>query len=222
MSAQKELLSIIKCLIRGKAEDYCPPCTKDLPLPGEGEEQENAGTPEPGTLEEGVYSQPFWDLRLIVDESWTVYSREEINEEYYRGVEMSMKTAFRIGVPFMDLVMNRGADTVQILLERAPVQTDNGIVCSDPETYMDSLAQTLPELLEGYGLESPSARRYQTEICGRSYEVVSVTGKVGWTRLTQAFYCTERDGVFLSISLVVTGADNCDELLAELLAEPGA
>ena len=216
--SEERLQSYYRRYVETLAEEYCPACTKDLPLPGS-DADDSSGPLSPGTVEDGVYRQPYWDLVLRVDDSWKLYSREEIVEEFYGGLQLSVEDALRYQIPFFDLVLMIGTDTVQVFLEKAPVQTSDGTRCSDPETYMDSLFQTLPELMAEYGLKDPAVVRFRTEICGRSYEAVSVTGKIGWNRYTQAFYCVERDGVFLTISIAVTGAQSCDEILGELLGE---
>ena len=86
---------------------------------------------------------------------------------------------------------------------------------------MDCMARSLPELLGGYGLKDPAVVRCRAEICGRSYEAVCVTGTLGRSGFSQAFYCTQRDGCFLTISIALNGKTSAEEVLAELLAEPG-
>lgn len=214
--SEETLQSYYQRHVETLAEEYCPPCTKDLPLP------EDWSSPlfeklNPGRVRNGVYSQPYFDLTLCPDESWTVYSREEIITTYYMGMDLSMEMMLDMGLPYMDLVMDRRKDLVQIILEPSPVQTGNGEICEDAKSYMDNVALTLPEVLRSTGVKNASVTRYRTEICGRSYEALNLTGKSGWTRVNQTYYCTERDGVFLTISIAASGSGDCDGLLAELL-----
>ena len=204
-------------LIRGMSMDYCPPCTKDLPLPPE-ETAEGGEMPEPGTLEDGVYSQPFFDLRLNVDESWRVLTREEINEEYYGGLDLSMEKIFRMGGIYTDLMLTRAEDDLEITLEQAPLVTADGQACDDVATFVELQAQALQKAFEDYGLENCSSQCFRTEICGREYEALSGTGSLGDMSLTSTFYCAERDGYYLMINIISTGKSG-EMVLVDMLPE---
>ena len=177
--------------------------------------------PSPGTVEDRRYSQPYFDLSLYLDESWHISSREEINEENHGGVDYSMEELFQEGYLYEDLSLRRDRDALEITLERAPLVTWNDEECYDLETYMEKEAVAMPAVMENeYGWGDLSVERFQTEICGVSYEVLSVTGTCYGRKLNQAFFCAERNGYYLVINLLATDK-SARGVLAELLAEPG-
>ena len=209
------------------AEEYCPACTKSLPLPDGRPAIPASGELSSGALEEGRYRQAFWegryrqafwDLQLYVDESWTPYSREQIAEALYtepRLASLDVGETLAMGLPYVDLMLERGSGTVQVLLERGPITTSNGESCDSPEDYMDNLALTLPEMMKNYGLTQTNCRRYETEICGRSYACLAMTARSGWVGMTETYLCTQRDGIFLT--LVVASSGDSEKLVRELV-----
>ena len=206
-------------LIQEPPEEYRPSCTKDLPIPGA---PAIAADLAAGMVEGGVYSQPFADLTLSWDDSWTVYSREEINEACYAGTALSLEQCFRLGIPYWDLILERGREAVEITLEQSPATVFSGAVCDSPEGYMDELGKSLQADLEEIGFSRISCRRFQEEIGGRSYECVAVTGRSVGYSFTQITRCTMRDGTFLVIDIFSENEERCGQLLQELLrVEPG-
>ena len=218
--SSETLQSYYPRLIRGYADEYCPPCTEDLPLPGGSKPISEELSP--GTVENGVYSQPFWDLQLTVEDSWKVYSREEIQATFYGNNDLSMEKLLRVGSFYLDLMLERSDGTVQVMLERSPVVTGDGRQCSSPADYMDAVLETVPAQLEAQNLTCTESGRIQRQICGRSYEGVSVTAAAGAASINQLILCTERDGFFLTIIISAVGADQSEAILQKLLAGQGA
>ncbi len=213
--SDETMQSFASRLILGTLKDYYPACTKDLPTPGSFMLPEDLAA---GTVENGVYSQLFMDLKLSWDESWTVYSREEVVKEYYGGKELSLYQYMRMGESYIDLVLNRDESVVQVFLEIGPVELSNGNVCDTSALYMDAITKTLPIRFEAKGLSNVHTERYQTEIDGRVYECMTVSGSAEGATTAWAFFCTEREGYFLLIYIDSGSADQCAQILQELLA----
>lgn len=201
-------------LIQEPAEEYRQPCTKDLLVPGAVPFPEDL---EPGSTEGNTYSQPFVDLTLSWDDSWTVYSREEIVERYYGGTSLSMERTLRMGMPYVDLVLEKNGQLVQIMLEKVPVLTRSGMLCESQKSYMDEIALLLPAELKAIGLSNLEATRFDREIGVRRYAGVSVSGSAGGSGYAQTFLCTERNGIFLTISIVSYSEEQCGQIVDSLI-----
>ena len=175
----------------------------------------------PGTIENGVYSQAFSDLQLLVDDSWKVWTRQEIAKGFY-GLpyveQYGVREMFNLNLPFCDLVLE-GDGLVQVLLEPSPMRAVSGDICSTAEDYMEALTKSLPGLLQEQGLTDPQTERFQKEICSQRYEVIRVWGKAGPMTICQAMYCIQKDGCFLTIVLAGTGERADEPMLAKLLGE---
>ena len=212
--SDESLQSVWARLVQEPSEEYRQPCTKDLPIPGAEAFPEDL---EPGSTEGNTYSQPFIDLTLSWDDSWTVYSREEIVERYYGGTSLSMERTLRMGMPYVDLVLEKNGQLVQIMLEKVPVLTRSGMLCESQKSYMDEIALLLPAELKAIGLSKPEATRFDREIGGRRYAGVSVSGSAGGSGYAQTFLCTERNGIFLTISIVSYSEEQCGQIVDSLI-----
>ncbi len=207
--------SYYRRLVLAPSEENIPPCTEELPLAG------HAVFPadlNPGTLTDGIYSQPFAGLLLTVDDSWTAYSREEIVEAFYGGMELSMEKILRLGTPYFDLVLEKYGKTVEVMLECASFTAPDGSLCDSAESYMNAIQQLLPAEMEAAGYQNVQSTRAQKEICGRIYECTSVSSILNGMDLTQTFLCTERDGYFLTIVLASSVGGQWERTLQELTA----
>ena len=205
-------------IIEEKSKEYCPPCTGNLPLPGES--GGSGSEAQPGVLEDGLYRLDPVGLQMKIDGTWELYTREEIAESFYgdkSAARLGPREILRMGLPYIDLMMKDGSSTIQVMMERVPVETADGTVCEDAETYMDHLSITLTQLLTEQGLSGAASERSQAEICGRTYEAVRVSGKIGWVSMSQTMYCTVQDGRFYTIVVVNTGGGPDEAILAKLL-----
>ena len=203
-------------LVQEPPKEYRQSCTNNLSIPGAAPFPEDLN---PGSVEDGVYSQPFADLVLTWDASWTVYSRDEIAEVFYGGTEITPKNCLRMGMPYMDLVLQRDDQTVQVMLELVPVVTADGRSCDSPESYMDTMAEVLPAALEAAGLRNTETKRFEQEIGGQSYACVTVNGSTPNSGFSQTYLCTERNGCFLTISLAGYSEEQCRRNMQELFSE---
>lgn len=218
--SENTMQSIYPRTYLGQPEEYCPPCTRDLPLPGE-EERAKQAELAPGKVENGVYSQPFSDLQLLVDDSWKVWTRKEIAQGYY-GLpyvdQYGVREMFNLNLPFCDLVLE-GDGIVQVLLEPSPMRAVNGDICSTAEDYMEALTKSLPGLMQKQGLTDPQTERFQKEICSQRYEAIRVWGTAGPMTICQGMYCIQMDGCFLTIIFAGIGERADEIMLAKLLGE---
>ena len=193
-------------------EQYSQPCTHDLPLPG--------GDPIPaglsaGTVEESSYSQPFADLYLSWNAAWHAYSREEITEMFYDGLELDMGQYLRLGTPYLDLMLERNGELLQVLMELSPVESGDGKRGNSASRYMDAVEQEI----EAQGESGIETRRFRTEINGRAYECLAVSGVLDGNAGAEIVYCTERDGCLVTIYVVSYAEARCEQILQELLRE---
>lgn len=202
-------------LVRDPPEDFRQPCPRDLPVPGVSAIPADLS---PGAVEDNSYSQPFADLKLSWDDSWTAYSREKISEVFYGGMELNMEQYLKLGTPYTDLALEKNGKTAEVLLELSPVQISD-VLADSAELYMDTMQQLLPAQLEETGLQDPQTERTRKEICGRSYECLTVSGLVNGFPMTETFLCTERDGLFLTIILTSGVGEQWERTLQELLAD---
>ena len=203
-------------LIIGMLKDYCPPCTKDLPLPG--------GFSLPAELQTGAvdgstYSQPYMDLTLSWGDSWTALTRDEINEAFYGGGAPNLRVALKLGIPYVDLVLRRGREMVEVFLEYEGVEASDGSICDSPASYMDAMDSLLSEELEGLGLKDVKAERFQKEIGGQLYEGLTVSGSLGIAKTCQYMLCTMKDNVFLTIMISSESPIKCKQILQSFLGE---
>ena len=209
-------------ILLGQPEEYCPPCTLNLPRPNARALPEALAALSEGSLEEGVYSQPFWNLRLCVDDSWTIIPREEIESMYFGEsflAALDLKEHFAMGLPYVDLILARDDTTVQIILEQGPITLDDGKSYDSAESYADALFGQLGPMLEAFGASHVNCERFETEINGESYQCVMVVGKTGWRSTSMVYNIAQREGCFLQIVISSSGS-SVDELMQELLNGP--
>ena len=82
-----------------------------------------------------------------------------------------------------------------------------------------ALQLSLPGLLSASGVGGIQAERSETEICGRSYEALTVTGKSNGAGMAQSFFCIRQGNVLVTIVISADSARRCESILQELLAE---
>lgn len=203
-------------LLTGRTKEFCPVCDKELEIPGAVMPPEEL---KEGEIGEGAYSQPFVDLELSWSDKWTALSHDEISEEFYGLKETHIDKVLRMGSHYLDLVLERDAWRVEVLMELAPVMTSSGLSVEEPADYMDALQLSLPGLLSASGVGGIQAERSETEICGRSYEALTVTGKSNGAGMAQSFFCIRQGNVLVTIVISADSARRCESILQELLAE---
>ena len=220
--SEKTLQSLYPRILSQWSKDYCPPCPQDLPLPGGGKRTDMPLDLAPGVAADGEYRQDYLDLRLNVDDSWKVYTREEIGEEFYgnRSFLIDIPQAFAMDTVYYDLVIERDDAEVMVGLEHAPLSLTPDTVCETPEDYMDAAKGVMDaNFTADPDMELVSSDRYQTEICGHSYEVLRIVLGSGPHRMVQTLFCTQRGSVFLSIIVSYFEGDDETALLQELFGE---
>lgn len=195
----------------GPSKDACPPCEKDLTIEGAIMPPEELA---PGEIGEGTYSQPYMDFELSWNGKWTAMTREEINKEYYGRDVVCFDKILRMDIEFLDLMLTRGDDALEVILHLSPITTALGTVCDSPESYMDGLETSLKTRLQDAVVKT---ERFEKEIDGRTFQCLTVTLNMDGERTTETFLCIQNDGVFLAVLVTSPTERGCENVIRELL-----
>ena len=201
------------------AEEYCPACVEELPLPdGEGAAGRPADLAE-GSFADGVYTQPFAELSLTLGPGWEAGDRQQIGEMFYGTqdfAQASLEDYLSAGVSFVDLYAEDDRGSIYALLERAPLQTGAGFEVRTPAEYMDAMRETIPMEYRAMGLEIDTDERFRAEYAGKQWEGYRMTATVNGTPIIQTMLCTEKQGILFTFYLTSYGTDRSEEVFSGL------
>lgn len=176
-------------------------------------------SPLAGTVKEGYYFPAKLGIRFRL-EDWEAADRESMAQILYGDAAFASATPEEImdqGRSYGDLMIQKGYSTAYFLLLKLPVQMDKGDAAENLQAYMDSSEKELAKTFSRGGMRLISLDRSETELGGRSFEMIRVHANGG---IDQYFtlLATEEEGVLLLVNINSLVNDDTDEILS--LFEP--
>ncbi|MBQ6274275.1 MAG: hypothetical protein IJK63_08630 [Oscillospiraceae bacterium] len=107
-----------------------------------------------------------------------------------------------------------GFCTVEFMAERPPITSSDGSISNTPAEYMDAKSRSIPANYEGMGIPAADHGRFQRELWGLDYEGYRFSYDFSGVKMYRTMLCTEKDGIFFTIIIACSGADETEEILA--------
>ena len=184
------------------------------------EEPEEPSSPLQGKVEDGWYIPADLGIRVRL-EGWSVTDRKTINRIMYGDDALASAAPEELldqGLPYGDLMIQKGYSTVFFLLLKLPVKAGDGSDIQDLKEYLDEAEASLRETFAGDGARLISVERSQTELGGRTFEMIRLHADFGSDQYF-TMLGTEEDGRLLVVNINCLGSDDTDELLSRFAPE---